>query len=264
MNMNTNYEEKLAALREAVKSIPITTLDSLTSCLIKNAKGDPVLILNVELERVKQNSLHTVLAYDHKHNYWVSYLDTPVDCEEGRYTMFAPTEWQLRVFLLDKLDAMAAALNNKHITPHNNTITTAIMLGDWDGTQPPKDDNLIRAGLVLDQYYAIISLTFTQTEDTSKALFYYDWADHKYYPMGSKDVSDPTQYTLFCVDESCKYIPDHIDTTGILYTLDKVDTIMPKITIQRYETPPMNKEHFDADFPGIRAMMENKEDANHD
>lgn len=255
-----HYLDKAQEARKILDTIPIPAQMRTKATVITNSKFEPVVVVECDFKRVDINNLHGVIAYDHEKKRWMDAAFIPEDADPERYIVYAPDDWQLTPFLQVRIDTVIDHFNKKDKQPEDS-FTAHVFVGEWD---TPKYDNLIGISRVLDKWYAVLSLTFEQTEDASKAIFFYDWNTHKYYPMGGGDVSDPLKYTMFAVAESCKHIPAHIDMTGYLYTLNCGGEIMPKITILQYSTEPMSAEEFDAAFPGYREQLENKEDTNND
>ena len=118
-----------------------------------------------------------------------------------------------------------------------------------------KNNNLIAIGQYADKYWATLSLIFEQTEDMSKAVFFFDWETRQFYMMDGTDTSDPDRYIMFCVSDSCLYAPKRINLSTGLYLLNINGYLPLSITFQRAETELLTAEEFDAEFPNIRQQL---------
>ncbi len=125
-----------------------------------------------------------------------------------------------------------------------------------------KNNNLVAIGQYADKYWATLSLIFEQTEDMSKAVFFFDWETRQFYMMDGTDTSDPNRYIMFCVSDSCLYAPKRINLSTGLYLLNRNGYLPLSITFQRAETELLTAAEFDAEFPNIRKQLA-KEAANY-
>ena len=73
--------------------------------------------------------------------------------------------------------------------------------------------------------------------------------------MDDTDTTDPLQYTMYRIADSCKYAPKNIDMTAELYALNSSDQVMPKITFQQISTKLMTEAELDAAFPNVRQRL---------
>ena len=253
-NMNEiqkHYLEKSKEARKILDTIPIPAQMRTKATVITNSKFEPVVVVECDFKRVDINNLHGVIVYDTQQRRWMDAAFIPEDADPERYIVYAPDDWQLTPFVQVRIDTVIDHLNRKGKQPQDS-FTAHVFVGDWN---THKDDNLIGIGQFMDKWWAILSLTFEQTEDASKAVFYYDWNAHKYCMADDTDTTDPLQYTLFCIADSCKYAPKNIDLTAHLYTLNCGNQVMPKIIFQSVSTEPMTEAELDAMFPNVRQRL---------
>lgn len=254
-NMNEikkHYLEKAQEVQNILDTIPIPVQMRTKATVITNDEFEPVVVVECDFKAVDINTLHSVIAYDKERQRWMNAVNLPEQAVPERYVVYAPVEWELKPFLQVRIDTVIDYLNCKGKQPQDN-FTAHVFVGNWN---THKDDNLINIIHLFDMWYANLSLEFVQTEDASKAVFYYDWNDHKYKMMDETDVSDPLKYTLFCIADSCKYAPKNIDLAAHLYTLNCGNQVMPKIIFQSVGTKPMTEAELDAMFPNVRQQLE--------
>lgn len=254
-NMNEiqkHYLEKSKEARKILDTIPIPAQMRTKATVITNNKFEPVVAVHCDFKKVKIDALHSVIAYDKERQRWMDAVYIPEKANPERYVVYAPVEWELTPFIQVRIDPVIDYFNRKGKQPQDR-FTAHVLVGDWE---PYKDDNLISIIHLFDMWFANLSLEFVQTEDASKAVFYYDWHDHEYKMMDDTDTSDPLQYTMYCIADSCKYAPKNIDLTAHLYTLNCGNQVMPKIIFQSVGTTPMTEEELDAMFPNIRQQLE--------
>ena len=253
-NMNEiqkHYLEKSKEARKILDTIPIPAQMRTKAKVITNDKFEPVVALECEFKVVDINNLHSVIAYDKERQRWMDAVYIPEQADPERYVVYAPDDWQLTPFVQVRIDTVIDHFNRKGKQPQDS-FTAHVFVGDWN---THKDDNLVGIGQFMDMWWAILSLTFEQTEDASKAVFYYDWNAHKYCMVDDTDTTDPLQYTMYRIADSCKYAPKNIDITAKLYALNSSDQVMPKITFQQISTKLMMEAELDAMFPNIRQRL---------
>lgn len=254
-NMNEiqkHYLEKSKEARKILDTIPIPAQIRTKAKVITNDKFEPVVAVECDFKAVDINNLHSVIAYDKEQRRWMDAVYIPEQADPERYVVYAPDDWQLTPFVQVRIDTVIDYFNRKGKQPQDS-FTAHVFVGEWE---THKDDNLISIIHLFDMWWANLSLEFVQTGDASKAVFYYDWNDHKYKMMDDTDVSDPLQYTLFCIADSCKYTPKNIDLTAELYTLNCGNQVMPKILFQSVSTQPMTEAELDTLFPNVRQRLE--------
>lgn len=254
-NMNEiqkHYLEKSKEARKILDTIPIPAQMRTKAKVITNDKFEPVVVVECDFKRVDINNLHGVIAYDTQQRRWMDAAFIPEDADPERYIVYAPDDWQLTPFVQVRIDPVIDYFNRKGKQPQDN-FTAQVFVGEWE---THKDDNLISIINLFDKWYANLSLEFVQTEDTRKAVFYYDWNNHEYKMMDDTDTSDPLQYTMYCIADSCKYAPKNIDLTAHLYTLNCGNQVMPKIIFQSVGTKPITETELDAMFPNVRQRLE--------
>lgn len=254
-NMNEiqqHYLEKAAEARKILDTIPVSAQMRTKATVITNSKFEPVVAVHCDFKKVKIDALHSVIAYDKERQRWMDAVYIPENADPERYVVYAPVEWELTPFIQVRIDPVIGYFNRKGKQPQDR-FTAFVLVGDWE---PYKDDNLISIIHLFDMWFANLSLEFVQTKNTSKAVFYYDLKDHEYKMMDDTDTSDPLQYTMFCISDSCKYAPKNIDLTAHLYTLNCGNQVMPKIIFQSVGTTPMTEEELDAMFPNVRQQLE--------
>ena len=254
-NMNEiqkHYLEKTAEAQKILDTIPISVQMRTKATLITNYKLEPVVAVECNFKKVDINNLHSVIAYDKERQRWMDAVYIPEEADPERYVVYAPVEWELTPFIQVRIDPVIDYFNRKGKQPKDR-FTAHVLVGDW---KPYKDDNLISIIHLFDMWFANLSLEFVQTENTSKAVFYYDWNDHEYKMMDDTDTSDPLQYTMYGIADSCKYAPKNIDLTAHLYTLNCGNQVMPKIIFQSVSTQPMTEAELDAMFPNVRQQLE--------
>ena len=254
-NMNEiqkHYLEKSKEARKILDTIPIPAQMRTKAKVITNDKFEPVVALECDFKAVDINNLHSVIAYDKERQRWMDAVYIPEQADPERYVAYAPDDWQLTPFVQVRIDTVIDHFNRKGKQPQDS-FTAHVFVGEWE---THKDDNLISIINLFDKWYANLSLEFVQTEDASKAVFYYDWNDHEYKMMDDTDTSDPLQYTMYCIADSCKYAPQNIDLTAHLYTLNCGNQVMPKIIFQSVGTKPMTEAELDAMFPNVRQQLE--------
>lgn len=253
-NMNEiqkHYLEKAAEARKILDTIPVSAQMRTKATVITNSKFEPVVAVHCDFKKVKIDALHSVIAYDKERQRWMDAVYIPENADPERYVVYAPVEWELTPFIQVRIDPVIGYFNRKGKQPQDS-FTAHVLVGDWN---THKDDNLVGIGQFMDMWWAILSLTFEQTEDTSKAVFYYDWNAHKYCMMDDMDTTDPLQYTMYRIADSCKYAPKNLDITAELYALNSSDQVMPKITFQQISTKLMTETELDAMFPNIRQRL---------
>lgn len=247
-----HYLEKSKEARKILDTIPISAQMRTKATVITNDKFEPVVVVDCDFKKVDINNLHSVIAYDKEQQRWMDAVYIPEQADPERYVVYAPDEWELTPFLQVRIDPVIDYFNRKGKQPQDN-FTAQVFVGEWE---THKDDNLISIINLFDKWYANLSLEFVQTEDTSKAVFYYDWNNHEYKMMDDTDTSDPLQYTMYCIADSCKYAPKNIDLTAHLYTLNCGNQVMPKIIFQSVGTKPITETELDAMFPNVRQRLE--------
>lgn len=251
-NVEKHYREKCEEIKQILNTIPLNAQMRTQSKLVINKDLEPVVILFCDFKKVKIDALHSVIAYDKERQRWMDAVYIPQDADPERYIVYAPVEWELTPFIQVRIDPVIDYFNRKGKQPQDR-FTAHVLVGDWE---PYKDDNLISVIHLFDMWFANLSLEFVQTEDASKAVFYYDWNDHEYKMMDDTDTSDPLQYTMYCIADSCKYAPKNIDLTAHLYTLNCGNQVMPKIIFQSVGTKPMTEAELDTLFPNVRQQLE--------
>lgn len=251
-NVEKHYREKCEEIKQILNTIPLNAQMRTQSKLVINKDLEPVVILFCDFKKVNIDALHSVIAYDKERQRWMDAVYIPEKADPERYVVYAPVEWELTPFLQVRIDPVIDYFNRKGKQPQDN-FTAHVFVGDWN---THKDDNLVGIGQFMDIWWAILSLTFEQTEDASKAVFCYDWNAHKYCMVDDTDTTDPLQYTMYRIADSCKYAPKNLDITAELHTLNSSDQVMPKITFQQISTKLMTETELDAMFPNVRQQLE--------
>lgn len=251
-NVEKHYREKCEEIKQILNTIPLNAQMRTQSKLVINKDLEPVVILFCDFKKVNIDALHSVIAYDKEQQRWMNAVYISEKADPERYVVYAPDDWQLTPFVQVRIDTVIDHFNRKGKQPQDS-FTAHVFVGDWN---THKDDNLVGIGQFMDMWWAILSLTFEQTEDASKAVFYYDWNAHKYCMMDDTDTTDPLQYTMYRIADSCKYAPKNLDITAELYALNSSDQVMPKITFQQISTKLMTETELDAMFPNVRQRLE--------